>query len=200
MILDTGPALNFMASGHHQVLFDVLSLRQTTLQMPQTVGDEIARRSSRDPRFRKCPTVLADLRARELIEVLVDSIDSTELNDAVQVVCGMPLDARIKTSKDLGEVLVMAHALVQRDAGTAPILLIDERPGQDQATDLGLRFTSTVGILVIAAETGIVSKQRTMKRIYSDIHACDTVMGGWTSSHNPLLDNKIYGCKREPST
>ncbi len=196
MILDTGPALNFMASGHHGVLFEVLETRTLGLQMPETVVEEVARRARNDSRFKKCPSVLNDLRANDLIEILADDIDSADLTKAVESICGIPLESRVQTSKDLGEVLVMAHALVLRDKGLSPILLIDEWRAKEQAEGLGFTVVTTVGILVIAAQTNIVPKQRTMKRIYGEIVACDKSMGGWTNPRNPLLDNKLYGSAR----
>lgn len=193
VVIDTGPALNFIASGHDVILFDVLARRDKRLFVSETIEDEVKSKGERDRRFSKCSARLQRLLLEDQVERLQDELGSRALSDAVKIVCGEPLNIRMRTSQDLGETLVLAHALVLRSQGEQTTVLIDERPGTDRARALGIKVISTVGVLHSAAQLGIVGKLRHMRRIYNEIEAFDLSMGGWTSPKNPLNDSKLYG-------
>jgi hypothetical protein len=52
----------------------------------------------------------------------------------VQRISGLPIDERKTQPKDLGETMVIAHAVVAAESGQAVTVLIDDGPGAQIAT------------------------------------------------------------------
>lgn len=93
---------------------------------------KVLRKSQQDDRFRAAATVWRKLTAN-WIQILAD--DTTpELTAVVQRVSGFPMDERRKHPKDLGETMVIAHAVVAAESGQSVIILMDDGPGARIAT------------------------------------------------------------------
>jgi len=67
------------------------------------------------------------------IEILPDDV-TPELAAVVQRISGLPMHERRKQSKDLGETMVIAHAVVAAESGQPVTILMDDRPGAVIAT------------------------------------------------------------------
>lgn len=92
------------------------------------------RKSQQDERFRAAATVWRKLTTR-WIEILPD--DATpELATVVQRVSGLPMDERRRQPKDLGETMVIAHAVVAAESGHSVTILIDDGPGAARSYSL----------------------------------------------------------------
>jgi hypothetical protein len=127
-IIDAGPGLNFLSANRERLLISVLG----PLSAPETVQDEVFRKSAQDSRFRAAATVWRKLTPR-WIQILPD--DATpELAAVVQRIGGLPIDDRKRHSKDLGETMVIAHAVTAAETGQAVTVLIDDGPGAQIAT------------------------------------------------------------------
>lgn len=50
----------------------------------------------------------------------------------IERISGLPIDERKTQSKDLGEIMVIAHAVVAAESGQAVTILIDDGPGADR--------------------------------------------------------------------
>ena len=122
-IIDAGPSLNFLSINKERLLIGVLG----QLSTPETVQAEVLRKSRQDERFRAAATVWRKLTPR-WIQILSDDV-TPELATVVHRVTRQPMNERLKHPKDLGEIMVIAHAVVAAEAGEAVTVLIDDGAG-----------------------------------------------------------------------
>ncbi|OLR91266.1 PIN domain-containing protein [Actinokineospora bangkokensis] len=122
-IIDAGPGLNFLSIGKERLLIEVLG----PLSTPETVRDEMMRKAERDSRFQRVGATLPKLVPRWL-EVLSDNRTS-ELDAVVSRMTQVPMETRQRNSKDLGETMVVAHAVVAAEAGKEVTVLMDDGQG-----------------------------------------------------------------------
>jgi hypothetical protein len=127
-IIDAGPGLNFLSINKERLLIGVLG----RLSAPETVRDEVLRKSRQDDRFRAAATVWQKLTG-SWIQILADDV-TPELATVVQRITRLPMAERIRHGKDLGEIMVIAHAVVAAESGQAVTVLIDDGRGAEIAT------------------------------------------------------------------
>lgn len=127
-IIDAGPGLNFLSIHQERLLIGVLG----RLSAPEAVQNEVFTKSQQDERFRPAATVWRKLTP-EWLRVLSDD-ETPELAAVVQRITYQPLAERLKRPKDLGEVMVIAHAVVAAEAGQEVTVLIDDGQGAQTAT------------------------------------------------------------------
>jgi hypothetical protein len=153
---------------------------------PETVQAEVMRKSQQDDRFRAAGTVWRKLTAN-WIQILSD--DATpELATVVQRVSGLPIHERRRQPKDLGETMVIAHAVVAAESGQSVTILIDDGPGATVATSeigrlqrLGssghqvgtITLASTLTILGRAAQTEHLPDRAAMRDTYNRLRGLD---------------------------
>ncbi|MDV7246713.1 MULTISPECIES: hypothetical protein [Rhodococcus] len=181
-IIDAGPALNFLAINRERILTGVLGRIST----PETVETEVLEKAKRDPRFRTVSGVWAKMRPG-WIELLSDD-QTPELAAVVQRLSQLPMAERKMTAKDLGETMVVAHAVVKAESGQKVIIIIDDQGGaalamaekrrldriRDQGKSVGsITLVNTVSILRKAAGGVHVPDRKTMREIYTKLRACD---------------------------
>lgn len=121
------------------------------------------------------------------MEILPDN-PTPELAAVVQRVTRLPMEQRLKDSKNLGELMVIAHAVVIAESGEAVRILIDDgdgaklamseirrlkrlRAGGRHVADITLVNTRTV--LMRAAGTEYIPNRETMRRIYQQMRCLD---------------------------
>lgn len=109
-IIDAGPSLNFFSINKERLLIGTLG----QLSAPETVQNEVFRKSRRDERFRAAATVWRKLTPTWL-QVLSDD-ETPELAAVVHRITRQSMEQRLKFSKDLGETMVIAHAVVAAEA------------------------------------------------------------------------------------
>ena len=181
-IIDAGPALNFLAINRERILTGVAGRIST----PETVESEVLEKARRDPRFRTVTGVWAKMRP-SWIEVLSDD-ETPELAAVVGRLSQLPMAERKMMAKDLGETMVVAHAVVKAEAGQHVIVIIDDQGGAalamsekrrlDRIRVLGkpvgsLTLVNTVSILRKAAGGVHVPDRKTMREVYTKLRACD---------------------------
>src|ERR1700677_1734247 len=127
-IIDAGPGLNFLSINKERLLIGVLG----RLSAPETVRDEVLRKSRQDDRFRAAATVWQKLTG-SWIQIHADDV-TPELATVVQRITRLPMAERIRHGKDLGEIMVIAHAVVAAESGQAVTVLIDDGRGAEIAT------------------------------------------------------------------
>lgn len=181
-IIDAGPGLNFLSINQERLLIHVLG----ELSVPETVEKELLRKSQQEDRFRPAGRVLRKLSPK-WIEILSDS-PTPELAAVVERVTRLPMEQRLKNSKNLGELMVIAHAVVIAESGEAVRILIDDgdgariamseirrlerlRAGGRNVADISLVSTQTV--LMRAAATKYIPDRETMRRIYQQMRGLD---------------------------
>lgn len=203
-IMDAGPGLNFFSINKERLLFHVLG----PLCVPQIVEDEILRKAQREPRFAAAQTVWSKLPSR-LMEILSD--DATdELATAVTRITGAPFRQRMEVGQDLGETMVIAHAVVAAEAGADVIILIDERRGTQiaareqerlkrlQAAEKpvgNIRLVNTITVLKTAVNRGHVSRKSDMRSIYDRLRGLDD--GLPPISGTGLLSSELWRATRD---
>jgi hypothetical protein len=181
-IIDAGPGLNFLSINKERLLIAVLG----PLSAPETVQAEVLRKSQQDHRFRAAATVWRKLNAN-WIQVLSD--DATpELATVVHRVSGLPIHERRKQPKDLGETMVIAHAVVAAESGQSVTIVIDDGPGASIATSEirrlqrllssghpvgSITLASTLTILGRAACTEHLPDRTAMRDTYNRLRGLD---------------------------
>lgn len=157
-IIDAGPSLNFLSVNKERLLISVLG----PLSAPETVQDEVLRKSAQDVRFRAAATVWRRLTPR-WIKVLNDDV-TPELAAVVQRISGLPMNQRMRQAKDLGEMMVIAHAVVAAERGQRVTILMDDGSGARIATmeinRLGRLRSSgrSVGSIVLASTLTVLER------------------------------------------
>ncbi|GAA2218069.1 hypothetical protein ACFY2R_22880 [Micromonospora olivasterospora] len=181
-IIDAGPSLNFLSINKERLLISVLG----PLSVPETVQDEVMRKSREDPRFRPAATVWRKLTPR-WIHVLSDD-ETPELAAAVHRITQQSMRDRLRHPKDLGEIMVVAHAAVAAETGETVTVLIDDGAGAVIATSEirrlqrlraqgravgSIKLVNTLTILHRAAGTGHIPDRSMMRDIYLRLRGLD---------------------------
>ena len=181
-IMDAGPGINFFSLNRERLLFGVLG----ALAVPEVVEREILRKARQEDRFAAAERVLKKLPTR-LLEVLSDDV-TDELAAAVQRIAGMPIDHRVRSSKDLGETMVIAHAVVAAEQGERVLVLIDDGGGRrvaateqrrlqrlgDLDSNVGrIDLISTTSVLKRAAGTAELPDRGSMRALYGRLRGLD---------------------------
>jgi hypothetical protein len=181
-IIDAGPGLNFLSIHQERLLIGTLG----KLSAPATVGDEVLRKAAQDPRFRPAETAWKKLTPN-WIRILPDDV-TPDLSRVVNRLAQQPMAERLKHSKDLGETMVIAHAVVAAEAGAQVIVLIDDGPGARTATgeirrlqrlrDGGhavgsISLFSTLTVLEKATATIYIPDRAKMRDIYQRLRGLD---------------------------
>ncbi|HZN20469.1 MAG TPA: hypothetical protein VFB84_20100 [Micromonosporaceae bacterium] len=181
-IIDAGPSLNFLSINKERLLVGVLG----PLSAPEIVQAEVLRKSREDERFRAAATAWRKLAPR-WIQILSDD-ETPELAAVVHRVTRQPMEERLKHPKDLGETMVIAHAVVAAEAGGTVTVLIDDGPGARIATSEisrlqrlrsngravgSIRLASTLTVLEHAAGGHHIPDKATMRDIYKRLRGLD---------------------------
>lgn len=200
-IIDAGPALNFLAINKERVLIDAMG----PISTPETVRDEVLRksRSRKDPRFKAVETVWNKIPPR-FLEVLSDD-ETPELDAVVHRISRLPLAERKSRADDLGETMVVAHAVVMAEVGHQVIVVIDDGGGAAIATTEKRRLdrlrsqgkavgsitlVNTLTILGRAAGRQYLPDKASMQEIYTRLRGYDD--GLLPINQTNLLDPNLW--------
>jgi hypothetical protein len=181
-IIDAGPSLNFLAINKERLLIGVLG----RLCAPETVQAEVLRKSKTDDRFRAAARAWGKLTP-DWIDVLSDD-ETPELAAVVHRVTQQPMQDRVGHLQDLGEIMVIAHAVVAAEAGATVTVLIDDGQGARTATsEIGrlqrlrssghavgsIKLASTLTVLARAVGSQHIPDRATMSHIYKRLRHLD---------------------------
>jgi hypothetical protein len=201
VIVDAGPALNFFSINKERLVLDAIG----PISAPETVAAEVKRKARQDARFQAAKVVWAKLEQTAWLEVLADTV-TPQLAAAVERITSLPMAARMRQSKDLGETMVLAHAAVQADKGRDVVVLIDERRGAELAAleaarlrRLGkqgrcvgtLSLMNTHLVLERAAGRVYVPDRTAMRKVYGQLRQCDD--GLVDIKQTDLLSARVWG-------
>lgn len=190
LIIDAGPTLTFTAAGKRDLLMGVVTERGSRLLAPEAVIEEVARKALQQQRFERCAGILDGLIAAGRVETLCDDISDEALSQQVHRLTGVGTTTRLGESKDLGETMVIAHALKQQAAGADVRVFIDEWRGQRVAQSYGLKVVSTETILVGAITFGLITDRGEMRLVYERLRGFDD--GLVHIDQTQLLDRDRY--------
>lgn len=181
-IIDAGPSLNFFSINKERLLIGVLG----QLSAPETVQNEVFRKSRQDERFHAAAAVWRKLTPTWM-RVLSDD-HTPELAAVVHRMTQQSLEQRLKHRKDLGEIMVIAHAVVAAEAGQTVTILLDDGPGARTATaEIGrlrrlhatgravgsINLISTLTVLELAAGGEHIPDKQAMRTIYTRLRGLD---------------------------
>ena len=181
-IIDAGPGLNFLSIHKERLLIATLG----ALSVPETVQSEVLRKSQQDDRFRAAAALWRKLSIH-WIQILPDDV-TPELATVVQRISGLPMDKRMRRSKDLGETMVIAHAVVIAESGQSVTILIDDGHGAKVATSEIVRLqrllasgrpvgaitlASTLTVLARAAGSEHLPDREAMRDTYARLRGLD---------------------------
>ena len=181
-IIDAGPGLNFLAANKERLLIAVLG----KLSVPEVVRDEVLRKAAQDERFRAAAKVWPKLTP-EWIRILSDD-PTPALESVIRRMTQLPMEKRLRDPKDLGETMVIAHAVVLAEAGGQVTVLIDDGKGA-QLASLEIRRLArqrergrTVGEVLLvnsltvlrkAANTQHIPDKGAMRSLYQQLRRLD---------------------------
>ncbi len=204
MIIDAGPALNFFATNNEKLLLRVVG---GYLSAPETVANEVATKARRELRFRPAGLVWAKLTNANRIEVLSDDI-TDELASAVERLTRMPMSERMSQAKDLGETMVVAHAVVAARSGQDVAILVDDGGGAQMAENERRRMErlrtqeqsagsisiyNTISVLMAAGKRRYVADKGEMRKVYEQLRGCDDGLVNITQT--PLLSVDVWAAE-----
>ena len=174
--------MTFFSLNKERLLFAALG----SLSVPETVVEEIRRKSSKDRNFARASRVL-DKLPPTLWEVLSDEV-TPELNSVVHRISRMPMADRITDGRDLGELMVIAHAVVIAEGGTDAFVFIEDGGGagiaRRQSSLLerrrkagepvgALKLINTQTVLKRAVIGGLIKDRAEMRKLYADMRLKD---------------------------
>lgn len=122
-----------------------------------------------------------------LLEILSDDV-TNDLAAVVQRIAGMPMVERIRSNKDLGETMVVAHAVVAAERGEQVIVLIDDSGGRavaareaarlhrlkEQRPEVGaISLVTTISVLKKAAGGEHLPDKGAMRDLYGRLRGID---------------------------
>jgi hypothetical protein len=200
-VIDAGPAINFLATNNERILLGALG---GYVSAPETVAREVARKARNDNRFTAALSVWAKLENANRITILNDDV-TPELQRAVSRITGLPMAERLKHGRDLGELMVIAHASRLAEAGDSVVILIDDANGQalaqseqrrldrlgtTQPTVGSITLMTTPQILSQVAHTSLIPDRTTMRSIYRQLKKCDDGLVAIGQTH--LLSDQLW--------
>ncbi|MFE3455913.1 hypothetical protein ACFXKD_00080 [Nocardiopsis aegyptia] len=181
-IIDAGPGLNFLSINQERLLIGVLG----KLSAPEAVEREVISKARQDNRFSAAEGVWQKL-APNWMQILSDD-QTPELAAVVQRITHQPMAERLRRPRDLGELMVIAHAVVIAEAGQQVSVLIDDGEGARTATSEinrlerlrrsgrtvgSITLVSTLTVLELAAQKKHVSGKADMRRLYGRLRELD---------------------------
>lgn len=134
ILLDAGPALNFLAVGQQSILIQLAGSRSLQMAAPARVDAEVVGKC-KDRRFARTSALgtWQTLRASGRVQILDDTLIGARFTAAVTRISGMPAKERVRSGKDLGEIMVLAHASVYAQDGQQVFVLMDDSGGRKRA-------------------------------------------------------------------
>lgn len=134
VLLDAGPALNFLAVGQQNILIQTAKLHDLQLAAPEQVDVEVEGMTN-DPRFKRTGVLgtWRTLKNAKRLLILDDTLDRAHFVDAVTRISGMPASQRVNQRRSLGEIMVLAHASVRAQEGQDAFVLMDDGDARRRA-------------------------------------------------------------------
>lgn len=184
-IIDAGPGLNFFSINKERLLIEVLG----PVSAPETVRDEVLRKAQQDRRFRAAAAVWKKLTPK-WVRILSDD-QTPELAAVVHRITQLPMAERLKQSKDLGETMVIAHAVVAAESGNTVTVLIDDGAGARIATSEIYRLRRLRARGHAVGLVSLVSTLTVLERAAGGRHIPDRATMCWTYDRLRGLDDGL---------
>lgn len=186
-LLDTGPCLNFFGSGQGALLLAVMERISAEIVIPIEIEDEVEDRAPEIQTYSGAHKQLQRAIAQGRVRVSAPMPGEDPLLERwVSRFIGVGVTTR--RAKDLGERMVLAHALAARDRGAKVVVVIDEGEGRRTASKHQLMCIGTIDILRKAGLMGLVENWAEMRAIYVRMQANDQSL---MSVDNPVVQERL---------
>lgn len=184
-IIDAGPVLNFLASGHQRLLSNAIGGQ--AVHAPESVETEVLRKARNISKFKGAAGRWRNMKPNWL-RLLSDDSQDAALRQAAQDLLPTSLEVRQRDGDDLGETMVVLHAYAKAMSGETVVVIIDDRAGRQfaskaialvkQANQSGLTsgrifLTSTVNLINERINTPDIPDLATLQRIWNEISPMD---------------------------
>lgn len=181
-IIDAGPSLNFFSLNEERLLFRTVG----PLSTPESVIGELQNRSRKDQRFRQTPGVLRKLP--ESLWKIISDENTPQLLSVLNRIAASPYAPSTNKGNNIGEIMVVSHAVVLAEAGLDTYVLIDDQGGQKLARHEGSRLArlalssqsvgsltciSTIDVLTRACDQGFIESRQAAKALYARMKPLD---------------------------
>jgi hypothetical protein len=186
VLLDAGPCLNFLAVSQQNILVQLAQENGLSLAAPERVDREILG-MARDARFARTPvtSTWAKLKSSGRVSILEDTLATAAFAEAVARISGLPAHDRVRDSRSLGEIMVLAHASVLAQHGAQVYVLMDDGDARRRArVEKGwLERAAVPGVLTLwstpqvlhdaARHEGWIRGGLTVQQVYDKMRAFD---------------------------
>lgn len=185
-LVDAVCCVHFCAAGRSQLLLDLLTKLNMEILIPAEVDKEVLKNSkypglkSHWPKFKQAPNV------RVLPKLEADDEDQPEVVATVARIRGVGAARALKMPNDLGEVVVIAHAVHLRKHGRDVRVLIDDQGGQQLAEDEGLDVVTIEVLLMAGVDLGIITPAQ-LRKTYEQLIPYGGGLPSWDASEMKKL-------------
>jgi len=165
-IFDAGPIVGFAAAGRPALLVEVFDRVHVHRAVAFAVDKEIRRQGLKYAGVTKrWAAVATSGRFKVLAEVAVGLGDQRVVAEAARLRDTDP-DSALNAQRDLGEVLTVAHAVVDRQDGLNVVVSIDDSYGARLAAAERFQNLDTVTIVRLAIRLGIITAKADLRTLY----------------------------------
>lgn len=173
--------VHFCAAGRSKLLLDVLTALNMEVLVPGEVDEEVQNKSgfptlkSHWPKFKQAPNV------RILPKLKADDEDQPEVVAAVVRIRGVGAARALAMPKDLGEIVVIAHAVHLREQGRDVQVLIDDQGGQQLADEEDLDVVTIEVLLMAGVARGVLASAE-LRKTYEQLIPFGGGLPTWDAS------------------
>lgn len=170
-ILDAVVCVHFVGANLQRILTRSLEAAGLVLLVPQEVCDEIA---GKDRKYPGLAQRWARLEASQFIRVLprLTAVDApARVVEVIEQIRGLEFEQAVRRRRDLGEVVVISHAVHLSEQGHHVIALIDDQEGQHLASRWGLEVLTIEDVLAIAINLGLFPTVGRLREVYEKLRA-----------------------------
>ncbi|MCF2526288.1 hypothetical protein [Yinghuangia soli] len=170
-VLDAVICVHFVGANLHGLLIDVLAAVQLVVLVPEEVVGEVA---GKGRKYRGLEQRWKRLVASRHVRVLPRVELATGFARVIEVIEDIretDLEQAVRQHRDLGEVVVVAHAVHLAEQGVDVKVLIDDHGGQRLAARWGLEVLAIEDILTMAVELGFFPNAADLVGAYAKLRA-----------------------------
>lgn len=175
VVLDAGPSVGFAAAGKLPLLnkvFDEIGLRRV---VPAIVDQEVRRQDPKHPGTRKNWVACVSSGRIEVLPEVTATSGDPGVRDKVAELRDVDVEEAFATKRDLGEILVVAHAILLRESGHDVAVSIDDSDGARRAALHQFVNLDTVEILSLAIDLDVITSKQELRSVYKALGAVSSL-------------------------
>ncbi len=184
-VLDAVCCVHFCGANKHSILLEILNLLDLRILIPAEVSDEVVGKDSKFPglalRWKK---LIASNRVTILPRLLLDDPAQSSVVSRVAALRSSPATTALRTRKDLGEFVVIAHAADMKARGRTVYVLLDDGAAQRTATAECLDVIDMQQLLTFGHRQGIdaLATKANLKAVYDALRRYGESLPPWNAS------------------